>query len=84
VISFGDLAGKTIPANVEGPIVQGRSGARVFRAPSYFLSDAARDALKGSRFDTLVDVEVTTRTGLAVPSNQIEVRGKALDSHTLQ
>ena len=79
LISFGDVAGKTIPDDLDGPMVQGSDAGYC-----YYLSEAAREALKGSGCDTLVDVEVTTKTGLMVPSNKIIVRGKAVDSATLK
>jgi len=40
--------------------------------------------LKGGKYDTLVDVEVTTKTGLFVPSNRIIVKGMALNSKNFE
>ena len=78
LLSNGDLDGKKIPLKVEGPVLAGKdSGAR------YYLSNAVREALSGTDYDTLVDVEVTSRTGLFVWSNEIEVRGTALDSRKI-
>jgi hypothetical protein len=79
LISFGDLEGKTIPAQPAGRVVEGSAGGYV-----YHLSDAARAALKETDCDTLVDVEVTARTGLLVPSNKIIVKGTALNSAELK
>ena len=84
LISFGDLEGKTIPRNPNGPILQGSSTATI--GPDgvpilvYYLSDAVRDALKNTDCDTLIDAEVTTKTGIFPADNQIIVRGKGLNS----
>lgn len=83
LISFGDLEGKTIPDNPEGPVLEGTDAAKPGVGPRYYLSDAARDALKNSEYDTLVDVEVTAKTGFFVPSNKITVKGTALNSSQL-
>jgi len=83
LISFGNLEGKTIPEKPDGPILEGRDSAMPF-ALRYHLSDAARDALRSGGYDTLVDAEVITQSGLLVPSNQIIVRGKALNSRNLK
>jgi hypothetical protein len=83
LISFGDLEGKSLPNNPDGPSRQGitTSGAG---GAKYYLSDAVRDALKGSEYDTLVDIEVTAETGLLVWSNTLAVRGTALNSKNLE
>lgn len=78
LMSFGELEGKVIPDNIDGRIFEGKDCGY-----QYFLSDAVRDALKETEYDTLVDVEVTTKTGLLVPSNCIIVEGTALNSKTL-
>lgn len=79
LMSFGELEGKAIPDNVGGMVlVNGEACGRQHR-----LSDAVRDALKQTDYDTLVDAEVTSTTGLAVTSNCLKVKGKALNSKTL-
>ena len=87
LISFGNLEGKTIPKNPEGPMLEGSSSATVGpdNVPTlvYFLSDAARDALKNTEYDTLVDVDVTAKTGFMPDSNLIIVRGRGLNSAKL-
>jgi hypothetical protein len=84
LISFGNLEGKTIPKNPDGPILEGSSAATIGpdRVPIlvYYLSDAVRDALKNTDCDTLIDTEVTTKTGLMPSDNLIVVRGKGLNS----
>ena len=79
LISFGDLEGKVISNSANGPTLQGSASGHV-----YYLSDAARDALKSGEYDTLVDVEVTTKTGIFVPSNRIVVKGTALNSKNFE
>jgi hypothetical protein len=76
--SVGNLNGRVFPASFEGPTLEGEDCGY-----AQFLSNAVRDALKGSKYDTLVDLEVTTETGLLVHSNCLKVRGKALDSKKL-
>ena len=75
LLSVGDLKSKKIPENTEGPTLIGEDSGY-----SYYLSEAVRDALKGTQYDTIVDAEVTNKTGLFVWSNQIQVKGKGLNS----
>ena len=84
LISFGNLEGKAIPNNPNGPVLEGSSAAKIGSTPHYYLSDAVRDALKNSEYDTMVDVEVTTKTGWLVPSNKIFVKGTAVNSSHLE
>jgi len=48
------------------------------------LSDAFRDAIKGTQYDTLVDVKVTTKTNLFVFLNCVEVEGKGVKSSDIK
>jgi len=82
LLSVGDLESRTIPSSVNGPVLVGKDACKMGGDP-YYLSEAVRNALKGTTYDTLVDAEVTTSTGLFVWSNEIEVKGKGLDSKTL-
>lgn len=82
LLSLGDLEGKTIPSTIEGPVLVGRDACKIGGDP-YYLSEAVRNALQGTSFDTLVDAEVKTKTGVLVWSNKIEVKGKAFDSKTI-
>jgi len=82
LLSVGDLESRTIPATVNGPILVGKDACKVAASP-YYLSEAVRNALKGTAYDTIIDAEVTTKTGLLVWSNEIEVKGTGLDSKTL-
>ena len=78
LMSFGDLQGKVIPPNAETRIVEGSDCGY-----GYTLASAARDALKETTYDTLIDVHVTSSTGFLVSSNCLKVRGEALDSKQL-
>ena len=82
LLSVGDLENKTIPSAVDGPVLVGKDACKGGSGP-YYLSEATRNALKGTPYDTIIDAEVTTKTGLFVWSNEIEVKGKGLDSKTL-
>ena len=83
LVSFGNLEGKAIPMDLDGPVLEGSDSAVMFGRFSYSLAEAARNALKNTDYDTLVDVEVTAQTGLFVPQNRLTVRGKALNSGKL-
>jgi len=82
LMSFGDLEGKIIPQNISGPTVTGTDQCKIGADP-YYLSEAVRNALKGTTYDTIIDAQVTTETGLFVRSNYIKVSGTALSSKML-
>ena len=82
LMSFGDLEGKVIPDNIDGTVLTGKDCCKIGSDP-YFLSDAVSAALGQTEYDTLIDVEVTNKTGVLVWSNCVIVTGKALDSKTL-
>lgn len=75
LMSFGDLEGKTLPDQVGGQFLSGQACGHNYR-----LSDAVRDALKGTDYDTLVDADVINQTGTFVWSNCFIVSGYALNS----
>lgn len=78
LMSFGDLEGKAIPENLPNAVLAGSScGGHIY------ISDAVRDALKETEYDTLVNSEVTSITGLFVFNNCIQVKGTPLNSKTL-
>ena len=76
-MSFGDLEGRTLPGNLEATPRQGEDCGY-----AQFLSNAVRDALKETDFDTLVNSQVTSETSLLVWLNCIKVRGYAINSKT--
>ena len=82
LLSTGDLESRIIPKDVGGPILEGKAEAKPGKL-AYYLSDAVRDAVKGTPYDTLVDAEVTTTTGLLVWNNQLVVKGKGVKSADL-
>ncbi len=81
LLSTGDLEGRKIPDTVDGPVLTGEDSSMKSNDP-YFLSEAVRNALSGTKFNTLVDAEVTTKTGLFVWSNKISVRGTGVNSNS--
>ncbi len=82
LLSIGDLEGKAIPDVSDAKVLTGSDRCYPFFY-AYFLSEAVRDALEGTDYDTLVDAEVTNSTGLFVFSNLITVTGTAVNSKTL-
>lgn len=82
LLSTGDLESRSIPRNVDGPVLEGKTSAKP-GIIKYYLSDAVRDALKETPYDTLVDAEVTSTTGLLVWNNKLAVKGKGVKSTDL-
>ena len=82
LLSTGDLESRIIPRDVGGPMLEGKTAAKPGKL-AYYLSDAVRDAVKGTPYDTLVDAEVTTTTGLLVWNNKLAVKGKGVKSTDL-
>ena len=82
LMSTGDLESRIIPRDVGGPMLEGKTAAKPGKL-AYYLSDAVRDAVKGTPYDTLVDAEVTTTTGLLVWNNQLAVKGRGVKSADL-
>jgi hypothetical protein len=77
-MSFGELEGKVIPESGSTLKYSGESCGE-----TQHLSDAVRDALKGTEFDTLINGEITSETGLFVWNNCLVVSGYALNSNAL-
>ncbi|TMB34945.1 MAG: hypothetical protein E6J62_09980 [Deltaproteobacteria bacterium] len=76
--SVGDLFARVLTPAIDGPILEGHDCGT-----TQYLSKAVRDALKDTAYDTLLDLEVTTETGLFGSSNCLKVKGKAIDSKKL-
>ena len=79
MLSLGDLEGKTIQADMTGEV---RSGESCWW--SHHLSDAVRDAVEGTNYDTLLDVTIEARSRFFVWSNCVHVEGQAIDSSKLE
>lgn len=79
MLSLGDLEGKTIPPELTGEVRSGESCGFGFH-----ISDAVRDALDGTSYDTILDVTVASHTGVFVWSNCVSVEGQAISSKELK
>ena len=75
LLSNGDLDGKDLTTLSSGPILQGKDCFN-----DHYLSRAFADAVQDTTYDTLVDVEVTTTTGVFVWNNCIQIKGKGAES----
>ncbi len=78
LISDGDLAGRTLEGAKGEKTLKGEDCLTV-----HYLSKAFRNALQGTDYDTLINVDVTTTTGLFIFSNCVQVQGEALRSKDL-
>jgi hypothetical protein len=79
LLSDGNLDGKNLQNIVAGQVLKGKD--------CWFqhnLSDAFRDAIKKTQYDTLVDVNVTTKTNLFVWWNCVQIEGKGVKSSDLK
>lgn len=75
LLSNGDLEGKTISSELGGAVLSGEDCGH-----KYSLADAMDMALKHNDYDTLVDVEVESTSGILVVTNCIKVKGKGVNS----
>lgn len=77
LLSYGDWKGKKIPEveKIEGESRRGEDCG--FR---YTLSKALENALKDTKYDTILNADVTQRTNVLIPLNCIEIQGFAFDS----
>ena len=82
LMSYGNLEGKIVPNHIDGEIFEGQDCSKIGGDP-YSLSEAVRNALEGTQYDTLVDAQVESTTGVFVASNCIKVKGTAIDSNGL-
>jgi len=83
LLSFGDLKGRVSLKGIKGPILTEKDYYVPRFMPFTFLSKAAADALDGTLYDTLVNVDVITRTWLFTWSNEMEVTGARVNRKTL-
>ncbi|WP_061225975.1 hypothetical protein [Leptospira interrogans] len=81
LLSYGDWKGKKLPEveKIKGEIKQGEDCG--FR---FSLSKALENALLNSKYDTILDAEVTHSASMLAPFNCIAVKGFALDSSEIQ
>jgi hypothetical protein len=78
VLSDGNLAGRDLTAALR---VQQQEGEDC--GLSYYLANAFREAVKGTPYDTLVDVEVTSTAGLTPFQQCLRVTGWGVRSADL-
>jgi len=78
LLSDGDLRGRIMDGSMAEQVLDGESCG-----PYSYLASAFRDAIADTEFDTLIDVEVTSTTGIFVISNCLRVSGRGLRSADL-
>jgi len=78
LLSDGDLAGRRLTPIPPGPTLSGEDCGMY-----HHLSNAFRNATSGSGYDTLVDVEVSNRTGATPFATCIKVAGRGVKSADL-
>lgn len=80
LMSNGDLEGKTLSGVQPGKtLLQGESCGH-----SYSLADAVENALMGTPYDTLLDIEVESTSGILVVTNCVKVKGYGVNSELLE
>ena len=79
LLSDGDLENKDLQNIMPGKMLKGEDCWY-----QHNLSDAFRDAIKGTEYDTLIDIDVTTKTNLLVFYSCVEVEGKGVKSSNLK
>ncbi|WP_036097099.1 hypothetical protein [Leptospira weilii] len=77
LLSHGNWKGKKLPevGNVKGELKRGEDCG--FR---YSLSKAFENALKDTKYDTILDAEITQSANMLIPLNCIAIQGFAFDS----
>ena len=78
LLSDGDLANRRIDPVLARDVLEGESCG-----PNQYLAAAFRNAIAGTGYDTMIDVDVTTTTAVVVVLNCIRVRGAGLRSAEL-
>ncbi|MCG6169330.1 hypothetical protein [Leptospira sanjuanensis] len=81
LLSQGDWNGRKLPEiqGLKGEIRKGEDCGFKFS-----LAQAFANALKDTKYDTILDAEVTQSASVLVPFNCISIRGFALDSAAIQ
>ena len=78
LLSDGDLRGRRVGGTSAGPTLAGEDCGWV-----YYLATAFRHAVRGTDYDTLVDVEVTSTAGITPYGQCLKVKGRGVRSADL-
>lgn len=78
LISNGDLEGKTFEGVKQGPELTGESCGH-----THSLSAAFSNAINGTEYDTMINSEVETRSGVFVFDNCLKISGYGVKSQEL-
>ncbi|MBM9501018.1 hypothetical protein JWG44_12225 [Leptospira sp. 201903071] len=81
LLSQGNLEGKKIPEDIRslaGEIKEGKDCGFY-----YSLAKAFENAITNTKYDTILDAEVTHTTGPFAPMHCILIKGFALNSNTI-
>lgn len=80
LMSNGDLEGKTLSGvKHDNRVLYGESCGH-----SYSLADAVDNALSGTVYDTLINIEVESTSALIVFANCVKVKGYGVNSKYLK
>ena len=75
LMSKGDLDGKSLSGIKKGKILTGESCGR-----NYSLGEAMHNALDGTQYDTLIEIDIESTSALLVFGNCVKVTGKGVNS----
>lgn len=78
LLSDGNLDGRRLSEVAPGPVLQGEDCGM-----AYYLANAFREAVAGTNYDTLVDVEVTSTAGITPFGQCLKVKGRGVRSADL-
>jgi hypothetical protein len=78
LLSDGNLEGKSFSNVNRGEIVSGESCGH-----THSLSQAFKNSIKGTEYDTVIDAEVESTTAVFVFGNCLKVTGYGVDSRKL-
>ncbi|RHX88183.1 hypothetical protein [Leptospira stimsonii] len=78
LLSYGNLEGKKIPEGVQNPAGEIREGKDC--GFYYSLAKAFENAILNTKYDTILDAEVTHTTGPFAPMHCVLIKGLAVNS----
>lgn len=78
LLSYGNLEGKKIPEGVLNPAGEVREGKDC--GFYYSLAKAFENAILNTKYDTILDAEVTHTTGPFAPMHCVLIKGLAVNS----